>query len=47
MANAKARMLASNPVLLGSFNLSLDKESLRVLPEIFSRRSPECNDFDR
>jgi len=35
MANVKARILATDPVLLGSFNLSLDKESLRVLPEIF------------
>jgi hypothetical protein len=47
MANAKVRILATDPVFLGSFNLSLDKESLRVLPEILFPRSPECDDFDQ
>jgi hypothetical protein len=34
MANVKGRILATDSVLLGSFNLSFDKGSLRVLQEI-------------
>jgi hypothetical protein len=35
MTNAKARIFARDPVLLGSFDLGLEKQFLRVLSENF------------